>query len=154
MPDLSFSVRHDFRQPLPHAQSYADYYEECIEEVRLAESLGFDGVWVTEHHFWDDGYLPSSFGMLAALARETSRMRLGTSVVLLPLYHPLRVAEDATLVDLVSGGRLILGLGLGYASPGLSLYLGAPGFYGRPFYGPRFFGPRYYGPRFFGRHHR
>jgi probable F420-dependent oxidoreductase len=111
---LTFGVRHDFRQPLPHRQPYAEYYEECIQEVKLAETLGFDAVWVTEHHFWDDGYLPSSFGMLAALARETKRMTLGTSVVLLPLYHPLRVAEDATLVDLVSHGRLILGLGLGY----------------------------------------
>ncbi len=125
---LSFGVRHDFRQILhgspeataafPHGlaprQPYGEYYEECMEEIRLAESLGFDAAWVTEHHFVDDGYLPSSFGMLAALARETKRMTLGTSVLLLPLYHPLRVAEDATLVDLVSGGRLILGLGLGY----------------------------------------
>ncbi len=111
---LSFGVRHDFRQPLPRPRPYQEYYEECIDEVRRAETLGFDAVWVTEHHFWDDGYLPASFGMLAALARETTRMTLGTSVVLLPLYHPLRVAEDAALVDLVSGGRLIAGFGLGY----------------------------------------
>lgn len=111
---LSFGVRHDFRQPLPRPQPYARYYEECIQAVRHAEALGFDVVWVTEHHFWNDGYLPSALAMLVALARETRRMTLGTSVVLLPLYHPLRVAEDATLVDLVSDGRLILGLGLGY----------------------------------------
>ena len=111
---LSFGVRHDFRQILPQTMPYADYYEECIREVKRAEELGATAAWVTDHHFWNDGYLPSSFGMLAALARETKTMTLGSSVILLPLYHPLRVAEDGAFVDLISGGRFILGVGLGY----------------------------------------
>ena len=111
---LTFGLWHDFRQALPHQLPHAEYYEECIEEVRHAEALGYDAVWVSEHHFVDDGYIPSVLPMLAVLARETTRMTLGSAVVLLPLHHPLRLAEDAAFVDLVSGGRFILGVGQGY----------------------------------------
>ncbi|MGE3619218.1 MAG: LLM class flavin-dependent oxidoreductase [Acidimicrobiia bacterium] len=85
-----------------------------VESARVAEAAGLDSVVVSEHHFAEDGYLPSPLLALAALARETSTLRLATGVALGGLYDPLRLAEDAALLDHLSGGRFELGLGLGY----------------------------------------
>jgi alkanesulfonate monooxygenase SsuD/methylene tetrahydromethanopterin reductase-like flavin-dependent oxidoreductase (luciferase family) len=106
---------HDFRQPLPHQQAYGEYYAECLDEVAEADRLGFDTIWMSEHHLTSDGFLPSPLVMAAAIAARTSRIRIGTSILVLPLHHPLRVAEDAAVADLLSGGRMILGVGQGYA---------------------------------------
>jgi putative FMN-dependent luciferase-like monooxygenase len=92
----------------------ADRYRYATEQARLAEQLGFDTVWVAQHHFHaDEGGLPSPFVFLAHLAAQTSRIRLATGVVTLPLENAVRVAEDAVVADLLSGGRLELGLGSG-----------------------------------------
>ena len=96
------------RQPDPR------YYAECLEEAVLVEQLGLEAVWGSEHHAVEDGHLSQQLPFLAAVAARTSRIRLGTGVLLLPLYRPRDVAEQAGVVDLIAGGRLVLGLGNGY----------------------------------------
>lgn len=109
----TFGLWYDFRQKLP-LDDYARFYAECLEEIKEGERLGFTGVWLSEHHFVDDGYLPSPLVVASAIAARTTTMRIGTNVLLLPMHHPLRVAEDAAVLDLISGGRFTLGVGQGY----------------------------------------
>jgi alkanesulfonate monooxygenase SsuD/methylene tetrahydromethanopterin reductase-like flavin-dependent oxidoreductase (luciferase family) len=96
------------RQPDP------TFYAECLEEATLVEELGMAAVWSSEHHAVEDGHLSQQLPFLAAVAARTSRIRLGTGVLLLPLYRPRDVAEQAGVVDLIAGGRLVLGFGNGY----------------------------------------
>lgn len=97
---------------------------ETIETFRVAEELGFDSVWVAQHHFRSRvGTLPSPLPFLAAVAERTSRIHLGTAVVILPAEQPVRLVEDASVVDLLSGGRLELGVGSG-TDPGVFQALG------------------------------
>src|ERR1700680_336853 len=93
-------------------QSLADLYRDHLEEAVLAEELGFDCVWVSEHHFSPDAWKPSPFTFVAAGAARTERVRIGTYVLLLPLHNPVRVAEDVAVLDNISRGRVDLGVGV------------------------------------------
>jgi alkanesulfonate monooxygenase SsuD/methylene tetrahydromethanopterin reductase-like flavin-dependent oxidoreductase (luciferase family) len=103
-----------FRNPPPWRRDPAQVYADSLEQVRLADAAGFDAVWMGEHHFTDDGFAPALMPLAAAIAVATTRVQIGTDVLLLPQHHPVRLAEAAATVDLLSNGRLILGMGLGY----------------------------------------
>ncbi len=87
-----------------------------------AERLGAHSVWLSEHHLFEDGYLPQPLTFAAAVAARTDRVRIGTAVYLAPLRPAAEIAEEVAVVDLVSGGRVDLGLGAGYRIPEFELY--------------------------------
>ena len=108
------SLRLGFFSRLLDRAEPAERYRLAAEQIAHAERLGFDSAWVAQHHFHEgEGGLPSPFVFLAHVAARTPRIRLGTGIVTLPLEAPIRVAEDAAVLDLVSGGRLELGVGSG-----------------------------------------
>jgi alkanesulfonate monooxygenase SsuD/methylene tetrahydromethanopterin reductase-like flavin-dependent oxidoreductase (luciferase family) len=90
------------------------FYQQLLREMERAEALGFWGYFVAEHHFHEYGVVPSPPVLLAVAAERTSRLRLGTAVATLPFHDPVRVAEDYAMLDVLSGGRLALGVGSGY----------------------------------------
>jgi alkanesulfonate monooxygenase SsuD/methylene tetrahydromethanopterin reductase-like flavin-dependent oxidoreductase (luciferase family) len=106
-------------------QSLAQLYRDHLEEAVLAEELGFDCVWASEHHFSPDAWSPAPFVFLAAVAARTKRVRLGTYVLLLPLHNPIRIAEDVAVLDNLSDGRVDLGVGIG-SSPREFTTFGVP----------------------------
>ena len=113
---LKFGVYIDFRNPPRWPQQDQVLYAENIELARHAEELGFEAAWVSEHHFSHDGYAPSPLVIGAALAQATNEMRIGTAVAVLPLYNALRFAEDTAVLDVISAGRLEVGVGIGWRS--------------------------------------
>jgi alkanesulfonate monooxygenase SsuD/methylene tetrahydromethanopterin reductase-like flavin-dependent oxidoreductase (luciferase family) len=115
MRKVKVGYQFDFRNPPGSGLSFAELYREMFRQAERAEELGFDSLWLTEHHFTDDGYLPSMIPMASALAARTRRVTIGTYVLLVPFYHPVKLAEDAAVTDVISNGRLRLGLGLGYS---------------------------------------
>jgi len=89
-------------------------YRKWLEQVDLCEELGYDCVWITEHHFHHfGGMLPNPQVIMAAMTQRTKRVRLGTAVTLLPLHNPLRIAEDIAMLDILSSGRIEVGVGRG-----------------------------------------
>lgn len=96
------------------APPYPVFCQQIREQVELAEEVGWESFWFTEHHFLRyGGTIPNPAVMLSAAATRTSRIRLGPCISILPLRHPLQTAEDYAMVDVISGGRLDFGIGLG-----------------------------------------
>lgn len=111
---MNFGLWYDFRNPAQWRQPFDEFYAATFAQIRAAEGLGFDSIWLTEHHFCEDGYTPSPLVLAAAIGAQTERMRIGTNLMLLPLHDPVRLAEDAATLSLATGGRFDLGLGIGY----------------------------------------
>jgi alkanesulfonate monooxygenase SsuD/methylene tetrahydromethanopterin reductase-like flavin-dependent oxidoreductase (luciferase family) len=97
-------------------------YEAALDQCEWADGLGFDSVTLSEHHASPDGYMPSPLIMASAVGARTKRMRISISLILLPFYHPHRLAEDAAVCDLICGGRLDLMFGAGYREEEFDMY--------------------------------
>ncbi|MDG2111347.1 MAG: LLM class flavin-dependent oxidoreductase [Actinomycetota bacterium] len=113
---LRFGVVHDFRSPPGSETSLPDVYAQALEQIEMVDQLGLDLVWFTEHHFLEDGHLPNFVPVAGAVAARTSRVRISTDILLAPFAHPIRLAEDLAVLDNLSGGRMELGIGMGYAA--------------------------------------
>ena len=98
---------------LPQDQVFA----EILEEIDYAEELGFDSVWVPEHHYATPGIIGNPLLLATAISQRTKRIQIGTAAVVLPFQHPLRIAEDAALIDELSHGRFSMGVGRGWQVP-------------------------------------
>lgn len=105
---------YDCRRTPDSEMTMTDVYDATLEQAELADQLGFDHVWFTEHHFLQDGYLPAFQPLAGAIAARTTSIRISTDIALLPLYHPLRLAEELAILDHISHGRMELGIGMGY----------------------------------------
>lgn len=111
---MKFSSFHLFHQH--DGWSEREVYDYNLAVVEYLEEMGFDGVWLAEHHFRDYGLVNNIPSMLAYIAGRTSKIRLGTGVYILPLHNPIQIAEEMAQLDLVSNGRVDFGAGRGYQS--------------------------------------
>ncbi|MBX6378685.1 MAG: LLM class flavin-dependent oxidoreductase [Clostridia bacterium] len=109
---MKFGVMELFQ--FPEGKTADQVLHETLETAQLAEELGFDSIWLAEHHFSEYGIVGSPLLMAAAIAARTKRIQIGTAVLVLPFYDPVRLAEECALVDVMSGGRLVIGYGRGY----------------------------------------
>ena len=109
----------DLRNPPASRVDPTRLHGFTLEMCEEAERLGAHSVWLTEHHLFDDDYIAQPLVFAAAIAARTRRVRIGTAIVIAPLHSPVEIAEQSALVDVVSGGRLDLGLGAGYRVPGV-----------------------------------
>ncbi len=112
---VQFGVYYDFRRdPNRVGQTFEQRYQEVLEQVDLLRNWGYESIWLTEHHCTDDGYLPSPLPMIGALSQRAPGLHYGTDLAVAPFGHPLRLAEDAATVAMLTEGRFTLGLGGGY----------------------------------------
>jgi luciferase family oxidoreductase group 1 len=98
----------------PSARSSQEIYTRAIDVAQAAETLGFRNIWLAEHHFSTYGYLSRPAQLATFIAAKTTRLRVGTAVIVVPLHHPLVIAEEIATLDLLAGGRVDIGLGRGY----------------------------------------
>jgi len=91
-----------------------EVYQDSIEIITAAEDCGFSSCWVTEHHFLPDGHVSSPLSFLAAIAAKTDEIQIGSGILIPSFYNPIKLAEDTATIDQISGGRLTVGMGLGY----------------------------------------
>ena len=111
---MRFELSFDLRNPPWSGKPFDRFYADFLDLVEWADGQGFERIGLSEHHFVEDGYLPSPFVAAAAVAARTKKVRICISLVLLPLKHPVQTAEDGALVDIISGGRFELMVGAGY----------------------------------------
>jgi alkanesulfonate monooxygenase SsuD/methylene tetrahydromethanopterin reductase-like flavin-dependent oxidoreductase (luciferase family) len=111
---LRFGYGFDMRNPSQWRRPWPDFYAETLEFIEHIEGLGFEGVWFAEHHGIDDGYMPSPIVFGAGVATRTKKVRISQGVGLAPHYHPVRLAEDLAVLDILSNGRAEFAMGIGY----------------------------------------
>lgn len=104
-------------QDPPNGDNIGRVIQEIFEQAELCEQVGFDGFFFTEHHQQEDGYLPNPVLMAGLVGARTKTLKVGTCVLLQPLYHPIRLAEDIAVIDQATGGRVVIGAGIGYQGP-------------------------------------
>jgi alkanesulfonate monooxygenase SsuD/methylene tetrahydromethanopterin reductase-like flavin-dependent oxidoreductase (luciferase family) len=114
----------DMRNAPAWRRPWPAHYGRWLERIEEAERLGCESLWLTEHHFFDDGYLPQIWTLASAIAARTKSIRIGSAVALLPLHNPLEVAEQIALVDVISDGRAEPGFGVGYRKPEYTAFKG------------------------------
>jgi alkanesulfonate monooxygenase SsuD/methylene tetrahydromethanopterin reductase-like flavin-dependent oxidoreductase (luciferase family) len=119
---LNVGLYFDLRNPPAWQRDWAQVYGSTLEICEEADRLGVHSIWLSEHHLFEDGYLPQPLTYAAAVAARTRQARIGTAVTLAPLRSAPHLAEEAAIVDLVSGGRLELGIGAGYRIPEYELF--------------------------------
>jgi alkanesulfonate monooxygenase SsuD/methylene tetrahydromethanopterin reductase-like flavin-dependent oxidoreductase (luciferase family) len=112
----------DLRNPQQWARPWPEFYRRTLDTIAAAEDMGLGAAWFTEHHLFDDGYLPQPLTFLAAVAARTTRITIGTAVLLAALRPAMLVAEEVAVVDQISGGRLQLGIGAGYSPREFAAY--------------------------------
>jgi alkanesulfonate monooxygenase SsuD/methylene tetrahydromethanopterin reductase-like flavin-dependent oxidoreductase (luciferase family) len=120
--NLNVGLLFPFRNPPAWREPFTEFYAGQLAQTRFAEELGYDEIWLTEHHFAEDGYSPAILPIASAIAAMTKRIRIGTYLVLLPLHNAVRIAEDAATIDVISNGRFDLGVGQGYAPGEFAAY--------------------------------
>ena len=111
---MRISVTYDVRNPPQWRVPYDTLYHDTLDHMAMVEDWGFDAVWIQQHHFEESAYGPSFAAFAGALAMCTKRIRVGTSIKILPLYHPLLVAEEMAVLDQLLRGRLDVGVGIGH----------------------------------------
>lgn len=106
----------------PAADDPARRFAEMVEQVRLIKRLGFDSIWSGEHHVTDGFHYFPLLSMLQRLSAEAEGLEIGTNIVLLPLHNPMEIAEIGAFLDVITGGRFILGVGLGYRAEEFAMF--------------------------------
>jgi len=111
---MRYGVIFSCQDPVGSPIGHPAVYESALQQAVAAEEQGYDWINVTEHHVAADGYLPALFVLLSAMAARTERIRISTGMLILTLHSPIRIAEEAAVLDIISGGRLTLGVAAGY----------------------------------------
>ena len=111
---IKFGLWYSFRNPKRWETNLNELYSQHLQQIAWAETIGYQKVWLTEHHFCEDAHAPSILPICAAVAAKTQKIRIATGVLLLPLHNAVRVAEDTATIDILSNGRFELGVGVGY----------------------------------------
>ena len=120
--EVKFCVTYALRNFDPELEDHHRFLQRQLDEICAVEAMGYDEVRIAEHHFIEDGYVPCPLIAGTAIAARTSRIAIGQHVLLAPFYHPVRLAEEASYLDNLSGGRFSLTMALGYRAPEFTGY--------------------------------
>ena len=108
--------------PNPVSRTDVQVYQDILKGAELAEELGFDSVWIAEHAFSEHSIISSPHSLLSAIAARTKKVQIGVACTIVPWYSPLRFAQDVATIDIISGGRVVVGAGRGYQKREFDIY--------------------------------